>query len=285
MDGCIIHYDSISTANTLCEVTVITLPTLQNSKAIRENLGGDNLHHEQGNGIPEDLGKKYDYHSEFFKKYVYVKTLAKRKENEDACEPSRSKRQKDSSERGLFGDNCMVCKKHQIKVGHTFQLPKKLLTLDGVNNIKKAGEMTEDEESLSEITEVDLVAKEFKRHDKCYHDYTRVLYATKTKTPVNEKCNFEDVCRLIDDDVIVSRKCVSMNILIDVYGIGKDQHQYRKYWKARIERHFGERICFITFEYHEVQIVISTRCIHEETFFSHIELSDNRILVLAARII
>ena len=75
----------------------------------------------------------------------------------------------------------MICKKHQIKVGHKFQLQKKSLTLDAANNIKKAAEMTEDEE--------------FKRHDKCYRDYTRALYATKTKTPVNEKGNFEDVCR------------------------------------------------------------------------------------------
>ena len=55
------------------------------------------------------------------------------------------------------------------------------------NNIKKTAEVTEDEELLLKITEVDLVAKEFRRHGKCYRDYTRVLYATKTKTPVNEK--------------------------------------------------------------------------------------------------
>ena len=172
----------------------------------------------------------------------------------------------------------MICKKHQIKVGHKFQLPKKLLTLDAANNIKKAAEMTEDEELLFEITKVDLVAKEFKRHDKCYCDYTRVLYATKTKTPVNEKGNFEDVCRLIKDNVVVSQKCVSMNVLIDVYGIVKDQHQYRQHLKARLERHFGESICFITVEYHEVQIVISTKCIHEKTY---IEFRDNCILILA----
>ena len=55
IDRCIIYYDSISTKNTLREVTVTTLSTLQNCKAIRENFWGDNLHHEQGNGIPEDL--------------------------------------------------------------------------------------------------------------------------------------------------------------------------------------------------------------------------------------
>ena len=159
------------------------------------------------------------------------------------------------------------------------------MTLDAANHFKKAAEMTEDENLLLEITEVDLVAKEFKSHGKCYHDYTRVLYATKSKTPVNEKGNFEDVCRLIKDDVIASQKCVSMNVLINVYGIGKDQHQYRQYLKARLERHFDEIIYFITVEYHEVQIVISTECIHEKTLSSYIELSDNRILLLTARTI
>ena len=76
-----------------------------------------------------------------------------------------------------------------------------------------------------------------------------------------------------------------MNVLIDVYGIAKDQHQYKQHLKARLARHFGESICFITVEYHEVQIVISTECIHEKTLSSYIEFTDNRILVLVGRII
>ena len=159
------------------------------------------------------------------------------------------------------------------------------MTLDAANNIKKAAKMTEDEEFCLEITEVDLVAKEFTRHDRCYCDYIRVLYATKTKTTVNKKGNFENVCHLIEDYVIASQKCVSMNVLIDVYGIGNDQHQYRQYLKSRLERDFGESICFITVDYHEVQIVISTECIHEKTLSSSIEFSDNHILILASRII
>ena len=86
----------------------------------------------------------------------------------------------------------MICKKHHIKVGHKFQLPKMLLTLDTANNIKKAAEMTEEEELILEITEVDLGAKEITRHDKCYRDYTQMLYAIKTKTPGNEKGNFKE---------------------------------------------------------------------------------------------
>ena len=45
------------------------------------------------------------------------------------------------------------------------------------------------------------------------------------------------------------KKCVSMNVFTDVCGIGKDQHQYRQYLKAHLERHFSESICFITVDY------------------------------------
>ena len=75
-----------------------------------------------------------------------------------------------------------------------------------------------------------------------------------------------------------------MNVLIDVYGIGKDQHHHKQYLKAHLKRHFGESICFITVEYHEVQIVISTECIHEKTN-SYTGFSNNRIFVLEAKII
>ena len=90
------------------------------------------------------------------------------------------------------------------------------MTLDAANNIKKVAEMIKDEEVLLDITEVDLVAKELKRHGKCYRDYSRVIYANKIKIPVNEKRHFEDVCRLIEDDIIESQKWVSVNVLIDV---------------------------------------------------------------------
>ena len=112
MDRCIIYYHSISTANALHEVTGTTFSTLQNCKAIRENFWGDNLHREQGNGIPEDLDKQYYYHTECFKNYVYSKALAKRKKNKDACELSRSKREKSSNERELFCDNRIICEEH-----------------------------------------------------------------------------------------------------------------------------------------------------------------------------
>lgn len=280
MDKCIVHYESISTTS-LREVTPTTLSTLKNCKSIREELGGDNLHREQCDGIPEQLDRKYHYHPECFKKFIYAKTLAKRKD-ESQSTTRQLKRRRSSSDNGLFGEECMLCKKVQIKVGHKYQKPKLILTTEASSNILKAANMKDDEALLLEIKDVDLIAKEFKRHEKCYRDYTRILYVTKPKTPVNEKGNFEEVCRVIEDDVIASHKSVSMNVLIDIYGIGKT-HQYRQCLKERLEKRFGDSISFIKTEYHQVQIIISTESIHEKSLSSYLEFSDKHILTLAAR--
>ena len=79
MDRFIIHYDWISTANTLLEITVTTLSTLQDYKAIREdNLGRSYFRHEQGNGILENLDKHYFYHPECFKNMFMLRHLQNR---------------------------------------------------------------------------------------------------------------------------------------------------------------------------------------------------------------
>ena len=41
--------------------------------------------------------------------------------------------------------------------------------------------MTEDEELILEITEVDLGAKEITRHEKCYRHYTQILMQSRPK--------------------------------------------------------------------------------------------------------
>ena len=50
-----------------------------------------------------------------------------------------------------------------------------ITTTDAVKRISKAAEMKKDEELLLNITGVDLIAKEFMMHMKCYKDYIRVL--------------------------------------------------------------------------------------------------------------
>ena len=54
------------------------------------------------------------------------------------------------------------------------------------------------------VNSVDLIAKEFKKHDKCYRDYTRVIYSEfkDQQQSVYDSGNYEAVCKIIADQVI-----------------------------------------------------------------------------------
>ena len=102
MDGCIIYYDSISTINILDEVTVITLPTV---KRFEKTFGEIICTMNRDMVFQKILSSNIIIHSGCF----YAKTLTKNKENKDACEPSRSKKQKGSNERELLCAIFMIC--------------------------------------------------------------------------------------------------------------------------------------------------------------------------------
>ena len=128
----------------------------------------------------------------------------------------------------------MISKKCTIKVSGKKQLPKNIITFDSAEQIKKAAEKRNDEQMLMEIPDLDLIAKEFRKHEKCYRDYTRLLckiyYAEE---PVNDRSKSKSVRRIIEEEVIKFDKCISMKTIIEVYGIGKGQHQYRSVLKNR----------------------------------------------------
>ena len=66
-------------------------------------------------------------------------------------------------------------------------------------------------------------------------------------------------------------KAVSINVLIDACGIGRDQHQYRQYLKERIPKLYDEKIFFVRPEYHGVQVIISKQCLSEKSFSSRVQ--------------
>ena len=214
------------------------------------------MHQLQLAGIPETLDKNYHVHPECCKKFTLAVSLEKGKRKKKSINVAKSKRQKVSlnaqNERGKFGANCGICKKRQRKVGPKYQYPKPIRTTDADKNLKEAAKLRKDETLLLEIHEVDLIVKEFKNHEKCYRDYTRILYPNENQSTVNEKGDFKAVCDVIEKEVISLSKVVSMNALIDVYGIGRDQHQCRQYFKERILKHYDEKIIFVRPGYHDV---------------------------------
>ena len=79
---------------------------------------------------------------------------------------------------------------------------------------------------LLEIRDRDLLAKISRKHEKCYRDYTRILYKNEpSEEPVHDRGNYENVRRNTEEDVIKFDKCISMKTIIEAYGIGKAQHQ------------------------------------------------------------
>ena len=78
--------------------------------------------------------------------------------------------------RGMFPDVCMICKKKKIIVSGKDCYINRIVNFKAEQTLKKAAEMKNDEHMLLIINDVDLIAKEYKTHDKCYCDYTRIFY-------------------------------------------------------------------------------------------------------------
>ena len=65
--------------------------------------------------------------------------------------------------------------------------------------MKKEAQPENNEGMLLEIHEVDLIAKEFKKHNKCYRDYTRLIYENleQEKNPIYSTGDYDAVVKII----------------------------------------------------------------------------------------
>ena len=132
-------------------------------------------------------------HTECFRKFIYAKTLDKRKCKDGDDIKSKIQRTTRSSQsigtadkQGIFLDICMICKKKKIKVGGRDYYTTRILTWNAEETFKNAANLKSDKGMLLEILEVGLIAKEFKKHNKCYRDYTRLFYENveQEKNPI-----------------------------------------------------------------------------------------------------
>ena len=69
----------------------------------------------------------------------------------------------------------MICKKKDIKIKGIRQSLSKIVTETAERTIKQAAVARNDLEMIAAVTETDLIAKEFQKHQKCYLEYTRVV--------------------------------------------------------------------------------------------------------------
>ena len=73
----------------------------------------------------------------------------------------------------------MICSKERIKVGGKFQFPTKILTKSAEETLKNAANLRNDQKMITAVTGIDLIAKEFSKHQTCYVNYTRITRETK----------------------------------------------------------------------------------------------------------
>ena len=225
----------------MTRLSEVSFKTLTECKKIRESLGGENHHEDQCKGIPAVLNEEsFYYHRECYQKFTYARALLKRKlENENETMKSNKRPSRASSStgaacsRGIFPKQCMICSKERTKVGGKFQFPTKILARSAEETLKNAAHLRNDQTMITAVTGIDLIAKEFSKHQTCYINYTRISRETKTKNSASSERDttgdFQSVCNVIEKLVIGQQKCVSMETIVSAYGIneGDKQQRYR----------------------------------------------------------
>jgi hypothetical protein len=124
----------------------------------------------------------------------------------------------------------MICKKTAIKVKGKRQVLAKIVTKSAESTLKQAAKLRNDQEMLTAVQDVDLIAKDFQRHDYCYREYTRLVWEQERNRDIQTtegSGNFEAVCALVDVHIIGGRECLSMESLMEAYGIGAGVRQRR----------------------------------------------------------
>ena len=128
----IVHYNHINVTKTLEEVTETSFNSLLENKQIRKTLGGENLHNEQCENVPETLEGQISVHPERYKKFSFAKKLLKRKDNTCynlSTKNARIKREvtSNSSNKELFPNVCMICKTRKLKLKGKDYYPTKVV--------------------------------------------------------------------------------------------------------------------------------------------------------------
>ena len=168
----------------------------------------------------------------------------------------------------------MICKIISIKVNGKKKLAKNILTHNADSCVKESAEKRNDEKMSTDIKGKDLITTEFKTHDKCYQDYIRILYEKESQNgQIYDKGDYEKVCDVIEEQVIQSNVCISMKLIMENYGIGQGQHQYRLKLKNRLIKTFIDKILFLTPENNTQQVIISRNSLTGQAILSSIKLS------------
>ena len=236
---------------------------------------------------------KDGFHRQCYQKFTNAVSVAKRKGSLTGEHPVESKRPRRSGgfSGTLFPDICMICGSEGAKkVKGQKQNIKVIQTISACENIQLAASFKKDNNMLLAVTGKDLIAKEFKIHDKCYKDYTRVcskpiLKKASTDQTSKDLDNFQNLKNFVQEHIIDGDQSVSVKLLTELYGFDKEDSRLRNKVKQKLEQEFNDRICFVSTSYHEAEVVISRRVLIDTSLSSFIKGNEGFILKEAASIL
>ena len=305
---CVVHYSNIE-AGRITELNDKTFQRLLEARSARRSLGGKNLHSDQCNKIPFELDTKYHaVHRDCYAKFTKAISILKRSGTQaQGIIPKQSKRKRcdepesckilkkdDRDSRGIFPKKCMAptcLKTGPIKVGGVKQDLAPLLTVTACETLLRAAHSRRDEEMLTSIRDVDLIAKEFCMHRKCYRDYTRVTSATRRAENCTEATSESvrtDETKLfcfVERYVLSAKQSVSMKLLTDIYGLDGNDSRYRCKVKLRLESKYSDRLLFVSVAHKLPMIVISRDCLTNISITSFIDDCETFFLTRAANML
>ena len=190
---CIIHYDGYTDATeSLIPLSKDKFDQLKVAANARHELGGEYVssHSKQIRNIPDEFKDGCHVHWTCYKKIVF--SINKLKEKQTSGEESsgnRAKRTGDLKQTNL-PNHCQFCKKSGkkcIKGSSKKQPVRKIELISAEENIREAAELKDDESMLVLTRSIEsLRAAEFKMHEKCFKDYTRIVHPKRPRTKATE---------------------------------------------------------------------------------------------------
>ena len=188
--------------------------------------------------------------------------------------------------RGLFPEICMICKKKTLKVNKKSQPLTKIVTKTAEKTLREAANLRNDTEMLIEVRDTDLIAKEFQKHEKCYREYTRIVRKeTLEEENLDEKVargNYDVVLSIVKNNILEGQQCISMETLQTAYGIGVGSRQSRHKLKDRLQKTFGDKLIFLSQEFHSPVVFISKECLQTQTLLNTLQFSNKSIVKKSA---
>ena len=162
----------------------------------------------------------------------------KRYSTEEPNEPTRktprlSHPELEFTPEGLFPDLCQLCGKQKIQRKNVRYEPYKITTRNSETAIKSAAK-SKNEPMYYLISNLDIIAKDFKVHQPCYKSFTLGHYREGNKEARQESVpkegetskqnystsNYEGVKEYVNDIVINEKRPASMKLLHEIYGLG-----------------------------------------------------------------